>query len=61
MCLWVRLSFACPEIASAPVEQAGSSVHIFIGGKWCVGRLIDLFVTLIGTKSGGERIKANFT
>lgn len=26
-----------------------------------MGRLIDLFVTLMGTESGGERIKANFT
>lgn len=26
-----------------------------------MGRLIDLFVTVMGTESGGERIKADFT
>lgn len=26
-----------------------------------MGRLIDLFVTVMGTESGGERIEADFT
>lgn len=33
VCLWVRVSFARSEIPSAPVKQAGSTIHVFVGGN----------------------------
>lgn len=33
VCLWVRVRFACSETPSAPVKQAGSTLHISVGGN----------------------------